>query len=1124
MTTHKLRSALILLGFFTLAVGIRAETTLEETNPPKSFNLSGRAAIATTVAKPGGPDAPDALGCPSYAPATNGATSVNERAPNLKNRFGRSVYLITADELISAGVPPGPFARLGWTFQTAPGLVGSNNLIVYMQNTSDTTNNKSTTWLSAISGMTIVHNAATSIPNTTGTWEFNLSAGGAFNYTGGGLYIAFDASYPAGTLSTTTVVSCNNTLVNGLLGAQGASAPATIAPSNFRPETRLTSLNGLNNDLSVDYVLAYGAIPKYLYGGEMVQAVVTNRGIASTPPEAVALNITGANSFSDTKLTPTLSACGGQAVITFNPFSPTNSGTDIVTASIVSDDYGADNSRNRQQVVDISDFTYKYLGTTPAGGVGFTNGMGALVGKFTVSNPTTVNAVTLEFPAVSATTYRVALYGDSGSGTPGAELYSDASDRTVGAAGFVSIPVPNVPVGPGNFYAGVLQTNTTNFGLSYDNEVPIRAGKFYASGTYPVTTWSDFSPGGNFKINVGVTLDGCAGANCDDGNSCTVDGCDPGTGCTHNPVADGTACDDGNTCSVNDVCTGGVCSGTSGGCVVVQPGIDLFTTPNGGSSEDFGCLPIPAGFFNPGSLPFTGSVNYQGQPLSPSSPLGVTDTIVQRQGTINLGGLGSSTSVPIEIVALSLQSVQPITVNYTSGPDEHWNVHVCLSDVVPQPAGVMQVTKNNCVNEGGTFNSQLPVCPKLIFDRVEAPPVTRSFDPCNMGMPPILMRTQNGHWVDIPDPALHLIQVPSGTPLDADCNSGTPPVILGASDNFHPGVGVRRDGPGCSGPATQQKRLTDEEAQLAKHGVLPAQPPPPDTDNDGIGDDADNCKYVPNPDQADRDDDGVGDACDNCPCDYNPGQIDSDGDLAGDACDCNPGNPAIGSCNDCNPCTDDICDPGTGCTHTFNTNACDDHSDCTSGDTCTNGTCMGFTVACNDGNACTADSCNAACTGVANPCVNAPITCNDSNPCTDDSCNPGSGCVFTPNTAACDDGNPCTSGDTCGGGTCTGTPIGPPVEAQGVVVAADKQTYSWTATPGATRYDVLRGSLSALPVGPGGGDEVCFDNLGAPSVVDGAIPPPGTGRFYLSRGENACADGTYGNQSNGSPRTSTTCP
>ncbi len=68
---------------------------------------------------------------------------------------------------------------------------------------------------------------------------------------------------------------------------------------------------------------------------------------------------------------------------------------------------------------------------------------------------------------------------------------------------------------------------------------------------------------------------------------------------------------------------------------------------------------------------------------------------------------------------------------------------------------------------------------------------------------------------------------------------------------------------------------------------------PVDTDNDGVNNDADNCPYTYNPDQADWDGDGVGDVCDNCPQYDNGGQEDSDNppDGVGDSCDLDP--PAI---------------------------------------------------------------------------------------------------------------------------------------------------------------------------------------------------------------------------------------
>ncbi len=106
--------------------------------------------------------------------------------------------------------------------------------------------------------------------------------------------------------------------------------------------------------------------------------------------------------------------------------------------------------------------------------------------------------------------------------------------------------------------------------------------------------------------------------------------------------------------------------------------------------------------------------------------------------------------------------------------------------------------------------------------------------------------------------------------------------------------------------------------------------------------------------------------------------------------DCN-GQTDEGLCDDANPCTVDACVPGSGCTHTVSTAACDDGSACTTGDSCATGTCKGTAVNCDDGNVCTTDACAAA-----------------------------SGCSHGNNALACDDGNPCTGPDACSAGACKG--------------------------------------------------------------------------------------------------------
>jgi hypothetical protein len=85
-------------------------------------------------------------------------------------------------------------------------------------------------------------------------------------------------------------------------------------------------------------------------------------------------------------------------------------------------------------------------------------------------------------------------------------------------------------------------------------------------------------------------------------------------------------------------------------------------------------------------------------------------------------------------------------------------------------------------------------------------------------------------------------------------------------------------------------------------------------------------------------------------------------------------------------------------------------------------------------------------------------------------------------------------------------------------------SYSWSTLPSATGYDIVRGSIGALPVGPGGGDEICFPDLASPTLTDSTLPAAGGGYWYLSRGKNSCGTGPYGLRRDGNPRVTTTCP
>jgi hypothetical protein len=235
-------------------------------------------------------------------------------------------------------------------------------------------------------------------------------------------------------------------------------------------------------------------------------------------------------------------------------------------------------------------------------------------------------------------------------------------------------------------------------------------------------------------------------------------------------------------------CAAAVAMALPSAASAVPAGFDLFETSPQDTTIDFNMAPIPPGFFGPMSDPFMGIVHLGGQHLGQfmGKDSGDADTVVQRLANANLGpGFPDSDTIPIEIVMLSLVSVEPITVTYNGGQNpEFWDITVGL---LPSPAGQMQITQTS--SQGGTFNTlQLPVVPRVSFTRIP----DGQEQPLPPG-PPIVFQSFNSPW-------------------RAGC---APPALAipNLNDDFCPGL--TPDG---------QKKLTVEQAALATHGVYPAQP------------------------------------------------------------------------------------------------------------------------------------------------------------------------------------------------------------------------------------------------------------------------------------------------------------
>jgi hypothetical protein len=1019
----------------------------------REFSPDSRAATS--------PSAPTVAGCPVTVLPTDNSTSGNERAPNANFLYGRAVYLITAAEAaangLTSGLSPG---SIGWRYAAAPGDDATGTLIVYLQNTNDTTNTKSTNWDTAIAGMTVVHNSAsTTLPDTVGTFDIEFTGGAPFTYSGGGLYIAFDWQW-TGPATSSGLVACNGSLANGLKGAQSnVSVPTTITASNLRPETRLTgAVTTVFNDASVDYVMSLGALPQPLVGPQTVQAVVTNKAVNALTNLPVTLNLIGAESFSNTQVVPSLAACGGQALVTFAPFTPSTTGSVTVRVSVPNDDVASNNVRAKPLNENFNLYSYKHAGTVANGGAGLAGLQGAFVAKVTTTSPAKVKAVNLEFFSATATTYRCVIY-PSNAGAPGlVPLYVDAADRTVSGAGAVTITLPSpVPVGPGTFFVGIHQTNAQNASVSYDTELPLRTQTFYLATSLPPSTWSDLSPNGNnTKLNIGATLVQCAtAAECNDNNPCIDDTCTNQL-CGH-AINNAASCADSNLCTSPDFCSAGVCLPGPNPCIDGNAcTIDICAGQGECSYNAVDCNdsnPCTSDSCNPA----TGCVHVNNtDPCTDNNPCTIADTC---SGGVCVSGSGALPPVAqfcnndgVTIPAEGPATPYPSAIVVTGQPSYLCSATLDLSGIhhtFPDNIDVLlaRLTGANALVLSDVGGSTAVSGVNLTLSDVSGTPlpdagplVSGAFTPTNVG---------GGDVFPAPAPAPTggtALSVFTGTNPNGTWN-------LWLDDEFTPDAG------GLSGWCVNLVSVCTADSDCNDGLVCTT-----DTCVSGFCNHANNTVACDDANACTANDTCSGGVCVGDP----PPPCDD-----GDACTANSCDPATGLCihpaivcDDGNSCTDDICNVATGCVFTTNdANTCTDNSLCTPTDVCQNGVCVGQnpticspdadictteacnpatglcgstanTVPCDDGNPCTTlDTCGAgACHGgppldcndanlctsdacsPASGCVHTDVSasCNDANPCTDDGCLPATGCFNTSNVSSCDDGNVCTTGDVCG--------------------------------------------------------------------------------------------------------------
>ena len=264
------------------------------------------------------------------------------------------------------------------------------------------------------------------------------------------------------------------------------------------------------NDATVQAIYTLGTVSSYALP-VTVQAVIRNLGTAVTTSRTVTLTVSGATTFSNTQPVPALPV-GSMATITFAPYSPTaTTGTNTVTVALTGDDAPSNNTATTQQALTADRLSYLDPAvTTFAGGFGSNSttvtSATVYVKYRTNATSTTVTAVTPTFagPATTANDYQVLVLAAAANGLPGTVLYTSPVRVRPLAGGADVVPVPGTAVS-GDFFVAARQLSTSNFGLAYQNESPLRLATFYFSTDGAAFT--DLSVVGTpFRAAISVTL------------------------------------------------------------------------------------------------------------------------------------------------------------------------------------------------------------------------------------------------------------------------------------------------------------------------------------------------------------------------------------------------------------------------------------------------------------------------------------------------------------------------------------------------------------------------------------------------------------------------------------------
>jgi len=408
----------------------------------------------------------------------NNASTTQVRAPSgqATAAFMRACALVLQNEL--SYMPANTnISGFGFTLSTSGSVSTpvSGNFTLYLQNTTDVTYQKGTSWATIPTGMTVCYANILTIPLSSASTSVVVTLSNPFNYTGGGLYVAYDW-FSGGPFSTTPATYLAESVVLNpgcASGISSTSGPTTLSTTAFRPSFLFVFQNPYSNDAQIAGIEASGRIAGALNIPQVVRARVQNASNTILNNIATTLSIAGANTFNNVQVIPSL-APGASTLITFAAFNPVNPGTQTVTVSVPADQVNNNNTGNYLQEVTcniwgqnpaIQSFTYQSVGFAAANGILATSYLSPVTSTIVGVR----GAISTNTPAVGNGVYGVIL------SSTGAIL---ANSNTV-----IITPAMLGSFVTFTFSSGVVLSPATTYYLGFAQTTATNAIAYYPAGT-----------------------------------------------------------------------------------------------------------------------------------------------------------------------------------------------------------------------------------------------------------------------------------------------------------------------------------------------------------------------------------------------------------------------------------------------------------------------------------------------------------------------------------------------------------------------------------------------------------------------------------------------------------------